>query len=65
MDDLLDEMLNLWDADQVVVGEDLLYEVRWLGHHDSRTIAREVFDTDLDHERATRTKVFGPDEWRR
>ncbi|MCW2902074.1 MAG: hypothetical protein JWO67_4339, partial [Streptosporangiaceae bacterium] len=32
-----------------------LYDVRWLDENDSRTIAREVFDTDLDHERATRT----------
>ncbi|WP_448638248.1 hypothetical protein [Geodermatophilus sp. URMC 63] len=55
MDELLDEMLSLWDAGLVVVGRDLLYEVRWLGDHDSRTIAREVFDTDLDQERATRT----------
>ena len=46
MDDLLDEMLDLWDAGQVVVGKDLLYEVRWLGDHDSRTVAREVFDTE-------------------
>jgi hypothetical protein len=55
MDDVLDEMLDLWDAGQVVVARDLLYAVRWLDDHDSRAIAREVFDTDLDQERASRT----------
>jgi hypothetical protein len=52
--DWLDEMLDLWDDGQVVVGKDLLYEVTWLEDHDSRVIAREVFDTDLDQQRATR-----------
>ncbi|MCW2901297.1 MAG: hypothetical protein JWO67_3562, partial [Streptosporangiaceae bacterium] len=37
------------------VARDLLYAVRWLDDHDSRAIAREVFDTDLDQERASRT----------
>ena len=53
MDDVLDEMLDLWDAGQVQVGNGL-YGVRWLHEHDSRAVAREVFDTDLDQERATR-----------
>ncbi|MPQ99768.1 hypothetical protein GB931_17960 [Modestobacter sp. I12A-02628] len=51
---MLEEMLDLWDAGQVAVGKDLLYDVRWLDEDDSSTIAREVFDTDLGHERATR-----------
>ena len=59
MDDLLDEMLDLWDAGQVVVGKDLLYEVRWLDENHSRTIAREVFDTDLDQERSSRAPTGG------
>ncbi len=54
VDDLVDEMLNLWDAGQVVVGKDLLYEVGWLDDHESRRIAREVFGTDLVQERASR-----------
>jgi hypothetical protein len=54
MDDVLDEMLDLWDAGQVQVGKDLLYQVRWLHDHQSGAIAREVFDTNLDQERATR-----------
>ena len=59
MDDLLDDMLDLWDAGQVVVGEDRLYEVRWLDENDTRTIAREVFDTNLDQERASRAPTGG------
>ena len=52
--ELLDEMLELWDAGQVVVGKDLLYAVRWGDDRDSTAIARDVFNTDLDQERVSR-----------
>ncbi len=45
--DVLDEMLDLWDAGQVQVGEDLMYEVRWLNDRDYEAIARGVFDRHL------------------
>lgn len=53
--DVLDEMLDHWDAGQVKVGEDVLYEVRWLDDRSSEAIARSVFSTDLDQERVSRT----------
>ncbi|WP_147251944.1 hypothetical protein [Blastococcus sp. TF02-09] len=59
MDDRLEEMMDLWDAGHVVLGEDLLHEVRWLDENDSKVIAREVFDTDLDQERASRAPTGG------
>lgn len=52
--DVLDEMLDLWDAGQVEVGEDLIYEVQWLNDRDSEAIPRGVFDRDLDQERVGR-----------
>ena len=52
--ELLDEMLDLWDVGQVVVGKDLLYAVRWLDDRDSTAIARDVFNTNLDQERVSR-----------
>jgi hypothetical protein len=54
-DDVLSEMLDLWDAGQVVVGEGRLYEVRWLDQQESVEVARDVFQTDMDQERASRT----------
>jgi hypothetical protein len=51
----LSEMLGLWDAGQVAVGQGRLYEVRWLDRQQSGTVARDVFETDMDQERVSRT----------
>ncbi len=54
-DDVLGDMLDLWDAGQVIVGEGRPYEVRWLDPRESLDVARDVFGTDLEQERADRT----------
>ena len=51
----VNETLDLWDAGQVVVGEGRLHEVRWLDRQQSVAVARDVFETDLDQERVSRT----------
>jgi len=54
MRDVLSEMLDLWDAGRVVVGEGRRYEVRWLDGQESAAVARDVFGTDLQQERDSR-----------
>ena len=54
-DDVLGDMLDLWDAGQVVVAVGRLYEVRWLDPQESVEVARDVFGVDLARERARRT----------
>jgi hypothetical protein len=52
--DLLDEMLDRWDAGRVLIGPDTEYEVSWLDDEASAVVAREVFGADLDEERVDR-----------
>jgi hypothetical protein len=54
-DNELSEMLDLWDAGQVVVGEGRTYHVRWLDQQKSVEVARDVFGADMDEERASRS----------
>jgi hypothetical protein len=55
MDDVLTEMLDLWDAGRLVVGKERSYDVLWLDPSESALVAREVFGLDIEQERERRT----------